>query len=178
MDKRINAIKKVMSALLAVFILTGCLAVFTRAGSGFIETDLLSILQKPAGNTRYLIKNRADLEDYAVFGSFRVKALADKCDKRGETYQAYFACYASHIEYADGGGKIPEVMKPAYTALSFTADENTDEFELVSEKAEYEKITVFGGNAQYLWQIDADGDYTVIGSITGTGFFTSMYQYY
>ena len=69
-------------------------------------------------------------------------------------------------------------MTPAKTVLSFTADEKTDKIRFDSKAAEYEKATLFGGNAQYLWQIDADGDYTVIGELGGSGFFTSMYQYY
>lgn len=169
--------RRIIAALLGICVLTGCFAVFTHASTGSTENKVISVTQNPSGYSEYLVISKSELEDYSERGSFEISAVNGKFDNRGETYHAFFACYASNVVYDDGKA-IPGEMTPAKTVLSFTADEKTDKIRFDSKAAEYEKATLFGGNAQYLWQIDADGDYTVIGELGGSGFFTSMYQYY
>ena len=172
-----TAIRRIIAVLLGACVLTGCFAVLTQANTGFFEDKIISVAQNPSGYSEYLITGRIELEDYSERGSFEISAVNGKFDSRGETYQAFFCCYASTVEYVDDKAKAEE-MTPKKTVLSFTADEKTDVIRLESAVAGYEKPTLFGGNAQYLWQINADGDYTVTGELGGSGFFTSMHQYY
>ena len=171
-----KAMRRIVAVLLGTCVLTGCFAVFTHASTGSTENKVISITQNPSGYSEYLVISKSELEDYSERGNFEISAVNGEFDCRGETYQAFFCCYASTVEYVDDKAKAEE-MTPKKTVLSFTADKKTDAVRFESAVVEYEKPTLFGGNAQYLWQIDADGDYTVIGELGGSGFFTSMYQY-
>lgn len=166
-----------IAGLLISSVLSCCFTLFAGAASGYTEERFMSMSQTPGGNVKYIVISRADLEDYAAFGTVEIRTPGKTFDFRGETFQVCFDCYASHVEYADGK-TIPEEMSPVRTVVSFTADENTGPVRLESVRAEYEKITMHSGNMQYLWQIEADGDYNITGKNTGTGFFADMGQFY
>ena len=148
-----------------------------ESSTGFSEAKFKSISKAQSGYTKYMITNRAELEDYAVWGSMTIQSSVGTFDNRGETFQVFFECRASHIELV-AGKHTPEVMASARTIASYTADANDETIEFASKKAEYEKPTEFGGNMHCLWQIEPDGDYTAICSSRDTGFSKSMYQYY
>lgn len=170
-------IRAFFTAVLSVCVMNCGFAVFTHAGTGSSEAKFILLSHDPRENGKYVVTSKTELYDYAESGGFTVCAVNGNFDCRGTSYQAFIACYASTVEYTDGKEK-PIEMTPTVDVLSLTADEKMDAIRFDGTKAEYKKPTLFGGNAQYLWRIDADGDYTVIGELGGSGFFTSMYQYY
>ena len=147
------------------------------SSDGFIEIKYKSISKNQNGYTKYTIVNRAELEGYAVFGSMSIQSSGEPYNSHGETFQAFFECLGSHVESVDGKN-IPEVLAPARTVVSYTADENDETISFVSKKAEYDKPVLYSGNMHCLWQIEPDGDYTAICSSRDTGFLKSMGEYY
>ena len=180
MNDKMKTVRKLFSHLLIICLLTSCFAVFAQASEGFVEITFMPVMYNTQGNAKRIIDSRSVLEDYTAWGKISIRpSYGEKFDRRGETYHAFFNCCAAYIEYVYGEDKrIPHEMKPVSSVRTFTADENTGTIEFISKKAEYKNAAECSGNAQYIWQIEADGDYNIIGSIGGLGFFSDMYQYY
>ena len=170
-------IRKNVTLFISICILICCFAIVAEASKGFVELKYKLISMNQNGYSKYTIVNRAELEDYAVWGSMTIQSTGGTFDNRGTTFQAFFECRAVRIELV-GGKNTPEVMAPARTIASYTVDANDETIAFVSKKAEYEKPTSYGGNMHCLWQIEPDGDYTVVCSSRDTGLMKDMYQYY
>lgn len=126
-------IRKNVTLFISICILICCFAIVAESSTGFSEAKFKSISKAQSGYTKYMITNRAELEDYAVWSSMTIQSSVGTFDNRGETFQVFFECRASHIELV-AGKHTPEVMAPARTIASYTADANDETIEFASKK--------------------------------------------
>ena len=165
-------------SLISATILLYYFCVTTIASTGFIESNTAFVSRSSSGEiNKYKTVWRIEQEDYSAFGSFEIRVHGGRFDVSGETFQASFAVYASHVE-REGSKQIPEVLPAFFSVCSLTAGADTDKVEIASPAAHYEKVALYAGISQYVWHVEADGDYDIIPCFSGTGFFNSMQQHY
>ena len=165
-------------ALITAAVLLYYFCITTVASTGFIEANTAFVSQCSSGEiNKYKTVWRIEQEDYSAFGSFEIRVPGGRFDVSGDTFQASFAVYASHVE-REGSKQIPEVLPAVYSVSSLTVGADTDKVEIASPAAHYEKVTLYAGISQYVWQVEADGDYNIIPCFSGTGFFNNMQQHY
>ena len=169
--------RKFFITLFALCIVAGFSVLPAESNEGFSEKNFLSVASNQNGYAKYVVTSRAELENYSVWGSLKITPAGKSFDSRGETFQAFFACYALHARLEEGT-YVSEIMKPVRSVCSLTADGNQNSADLVSNKAIYEKVTDVGGDVHSLWQIEADGSYHIIVTIGGTGFFSKAAQFH
>jgi len=165
---------RIISLLTALLIVIPHLSLNASAASGFYQIEHKVLSQNSDGNKGYYIACRTEMDECSVYGKISVSAINGGFDGRGETYQAFFSCLLLTVAMTkDADGKEIRGFKaitPGKTLVSFTADVETRDVELVSAKPEYDDVNTAGAD-QYstLWQIEADGDYHVVIAHTGLG---------
>ncbi len=168
---------KKSTILLVLFVLANCFISVARAdGSVDFDTVVFSYDQNTV--KKYAVFSHMENQGAEVSGYVEITPSDGRFDSRGESYHICFLSYASFLKRDENGNYEPGEFKPVKNTFSASFDERDGaaRFDVVGTK--YDKMVSCYGGLLYIWRMEADGDYNIIGAMASSDFFLNMAQYY